>query len=410
MKTFVLMLCALAIVGCGRKQQSGTPDPAVQKKAPADQSNAEAHPEKYIEVADVVELSAEAQRRAGIEVAPVRLGTVQTQIRMTGTVEPVDSRLAQIRPLARGRLLQVFVKVGDRVTANQTLVRFDNIEASELLSQLDAARAELQRVRIQQANAQKQAERSRSLVNIGAVPAKDAEIAEADARGLEEAVRAQQGVIAGIEIRVKRFGVSSMEEAGAAAIRALFAGVVTKVDAAPGDVVDSSSTLLSVADLTRVYVEGQVYERDLGKIRLGQPARISVEAYPGQYFQGRVAAIRDVLDPATRTAGVRCEVDNTSGRLKLEMFATLSIPTSEAHSALSVPADSVQTINQRQVVFVRKSELHFEAREVQVIGNGPDVEVVAGLKDGESIVAKGAFQLKSAFLARQLQAEHEHDR
>ncbi len=370
----------------------------------------EAHPEKYIEVADVVELSDEAQRRAGIEVVPVRLATVQTQIKMTGTVEPVDSRLAQVRPLARGRVLEVLVRVGDRVAANQTLVRFDNIEASELLSQLDAARAELQRIRIQQTNAQRQAERSRSLVSIGAVPTKDAESAEADARGLEESVRAQQSVIAGIETRVKRFGVSSSQESAAAAIRAPFAGVVTKVDAAPGDVVDSSSALLSLADLTRVYVEGQVYERDLGRIRIDQPARISVGAYPGQFFQGRVASIGDVLNPATRTAGVRCEVDNTSGRLKLEMFATLSIPTNEAHSALSVPADSVQTINRRQVVFVRSGELHFEAREVQVIGDGPDLEVVAGLKDGEPIVTKGAFQLKSAFLARQLEAEHAHDR
>ncbi|MGH9460254.1 MAG: efflux RND transporter periplasmic adaptor subunit, partial [Vicinamibacteria bacterium] len=182
------------------------------------------------------------------------------------------------------------------------------------------------------------------------------------------------------------------------------------VDAAPGDVVDSSSTLLSLADLSRVYVEGQVYERDLGKIRLGQPARISVEAYPGESFQGRVVAIRDVLDPQTRTAGVRCEVDNSSGRLKLEMFATLSVPTSESHSALSVPADAVQTINRRQIIFVREGELHFGAREVQVIGDGRDVEVAAGLKDGEPIVTKGAFQLKSAYLARQLQAEHGHDR
>jgi cobalt-zinc-cadmium efflux system membrane fusion protein len=275
---------------------------------------------------------------------------------------------------------------------------------------MDAARAELQRLRIQQANAQRQAERSRSLVNIGAVPAKDAEVAESDARSLEEAIRAQQGVISGIETRVKRFGVSSASEAGSAAIQAPFAGVVTKVDVAPGDVMDAATTLLALADLTRVYVEGRVYERDLGKVRLGQPARITVEAYPGQSFQGRVAAIRDVLDPQTRTAGVRCEVDNAAGRLKLEMFATLSVPTSESHQALSVPADAIQTINRRKVVFVREGDLHFEAREVQVIGDGQDVEVIAGLKDGEPIVTKGAFQLKSAFLARQLEAEHEHDR
>lgn len=404
MKAAWIVFFGLFAVGCGSKQESTTPKPVAQG------GGEEPHPDKYIEVADVVELSLEAQRRAGIEVEPVRTSNVQTQIRMTGAVEPVDSRLAEIRPLARGRVLLVLVKVGDRVAVDQVLVRFDNIEASELFSQLDSARAELQRLRIQQGNAAKQAERSRSLVNIGAVPAKEAETAEADAQAAEEAVRAQQGVITGIETRAKRFGVATQEESASAAIRAPYAGIVTKVNAAPGAVVDSATVLLTLADLSQVYVEGQVFERDLGKVRVGQPARITVDAYPNETFAGRVTAIRDVLDPQTRTAGVRCEVENRSGRLKLEMFATLTIPTSESHRALSVPADAVQAINRRQVVFVRQGDLHFEAREVQVSGQGPEIEILAGLKDGEPVVTKGAFQLKSAFIARQLEAEHEHDR
>lgn len=404
MKAAWIVFFGLFAVGCGSKQESTTPESAVKD------GGEEAHPDKYIEVADVVELSLEAQRRAGIEVEPVRTANVQTQIRMTGTVEPVDGRLAEVRPLARGRVLQVLVKVGDRVAANEVLVRFDNIEASELFSQLDSARAELQRLRIQQGNAAKQADRSRSLVDIGAVPAKDAETAEAETRAAEEAVRAQQGVITGIETRAKRFGVATLEESGSATIHAPYAGIVTQVDTSPGAVVDPASVLLTLADVSQVYVEGQVFERDLGKVRIGQPARITVDAYPNETFAGRVTAIRDILDPQTRTLGVRCEVDNRSGRLKLGMFATLTIPTSESHMALSVPADAVQNINRRQVVFVRQDSLHFEAREVQVSGQGPEVEILAGLKDGEPVVTKGAFQLKSAFLARQLEAEHEHDR
>jgi cobalt-zinc-cadmium efflux system membrane fusion protein len=92
------------------------------------------------------------------------------------------------------------------------------------------------------------------------------------------------------------------------------------------------------------------------------------------------------------------------------MFANLSLPTTESHTALSVPTDAVQVINRRSIVFVRLNDLHFEAREVQVSGDGPNVEIMGGLKDGEPIVTRGAFQLKSVFLARQLQSEHEHDR
>jgi len=181
------------------------------------------------------------------------------------------------------------------------------------------------------------------------------------------------------------------------------------VDAAPGEVVDSSSVLFSIVDLANVYVDAQVYEKDLSKIRVGQIAFIAVDAYSKQSLEGRIAAINAMLNPVTRTATVRCLVANPARRLKLEMFTSLVIPTTDTHSALAVPADAVQTINRRTVVFVQKSELHFEAREVQILGEGPRVEIPAGLKAGEPVGVKGAFQLKSAFLSRQLESEHGHD-
>ena len=334
--------------------------------------------------------------------------TVQAEIRATGSVQPIENRIVHVRPLARGRVEQVRALIGDRVQKNQVLARLDNIEAGELATQIAADRAELQRLRIQQVNARRQAERSRSLVEIGAVPAKEAEAAETEARALEEAIRAQESTIAGIETRLKRFGVSTDAAPGSTTIRAPFAGVVIDTEAASGDVVDTGSVLFSVADLSRVYVEAQVYEKDLGKIQVGQTASITVDAYPGQRIQGRVAAIRAILNPQTRTAAVRFEVPNQDGRLRLEMFANLVIPTTETHTALALPADAIQTINRRQIVFVQKADLHFEAREVQVLGDGSLAEITAGLQEGEPVVVKGAFQLKSAFLARQLQSEHGH--
>ncbi|MBX5473138.1 MAG: efflux RND transporter periplasmic adaptor subunit, partial [Acetobacteraceae bacterium] len=283
------------------------------------------------------------------------------------------------------------------------------IEAGELSSQVDAARAELQRLRIQLATARRQAERARNLIDIGAVAVKEYEAAEADARALEEAVRAQQSTLAGIETRLRRFGAPTDSDASLTAIRAPFAGVVIRTEAAPGDVVDSSSILFSIADLSRVYVEAQVYEKDIGKIRINQPALITVETYPGEVFRGRVVAIKDILNPQTRTAAVRCELANPAGKLKLEMFANVAIPTADTHLALTLPSDAVQTISRRQVVFVKKADLHFEAREVQVLGDGPRIKITAGLKEGELVVVRGAFQLKSAFLAKELQSEHEHD-
>ena len=406
MKRFlVVILIAFALASCGQREQTA--------KAGADSpkaAGAEGHPEKYIEEANVVELSLEAQRRVGIEVAPLAVGSVEARVVLTGTVQPIDNHVSQVRPLARGRITQVLVKAGDRVQKDQTLALFDTIEAGELTAQYGAGQAELEKLKIQQSNAQRQAERSRSLVAIGAVPAKDAENAEADARAFAQAVRAEEATLAGIAARLTRFGVQSdgKTDAAATSIRASFAGVVIRSDVAPGAVVDPTTALLSIADLSRVYVEAQVFEKDLGRIHIGQVTHVRFEAYPTEAFQGKIVSIRDILDPQTRTTGVRIELPNESGRLRLEMFATIELPTVGTHTALTIPSESVQTINRRQVVFVKQDALHFGAREVSTAGEGLTREIVDGLKEGESVVVKGAYQLKSVFLSRQVQGEHEH--
>ncbi|MCU0246026.1 MAG: efflux RND transporter periplasmic adaptor subunit [Bryobacter sp.] len=403
MKTYAAMLLALSLISCARKEEKTT------TPAAGEHSGDEAHADKHIEEANVVELSLEAQKRAGIVVEPVQSSRMEALVKATGTIQPVDSRIVQVRPLARGRVLEVHARIGDRVEKGQVLARFDNIEAGELASQADSARAEVQRIRIQLNNARRQAERAKNLLDVGAVPAKEFEAAEADAKALEESLRAQQSALAGLETRLRRFGESSNGDASLTTIRAPFAGVVIQTEAAPGDVIDSANILFSIADLSSVYVEAQVYEKDLGRVRVQQPVRITVDTYPGESFEGRIVAIKDILNPQTRTAAVRCELANPGNKLKLEMFANLAIPTTETHDALSVPSDAVQTINRRQVVFVRKADLHFEAREVQVLGDGGRIEIAAGLKAGELVVVKGAFQLKSAFLAKELESEHGHD-
>jgi len=405
MRALIFVLCLSVLASCGKHVSVSGGTGGGQERA----VTGEAHPAKHIEPANVFEFSPEAQRRTGVKAEPLRPTPVKVMLRVTGSVQPIDSRIAHLRPLARGRVQDVLVKVGDRVEKNQVLAHFDNIEAGEVASQINVANAELQRLKIQHANATRQAERSRSLVSIGAVPAKDAEGAEAEAHGLEELIRAQESTIEGLRVRMRRFGFAGSGDVPLATVRAPFSGVVIKIEAAPGDVADSNSVLFSVADLSRVNIEGQVYEKDLGKIRRGQAVEITVEAYPKKVFRGRIAAIKDLLDPRTRTAGVRSEVDNPSGKLLLEMFATMIIPTEDLHAALTVPAAAVQTVNRRQVVFVRHGELHFEAREVQTLGEGDRLEITAGLQEGEPVVVEGAFQLKSAFLAHELQPEHSHD-
>ena len=357
-----------------------------------------------------VELSAAAQRRIGLTVAPAEAKLLSDVLTLTGAVQAIDSRLGHVRPLARGRVTEVAVRLGDRVRAGQVLAGFDNMEAGELASQYNAAQAELARLRIQQAATARQAERSRNLAAIGAVPQKELEAIEAERQGQQEAIRSQESTLAGLSARLRRFGVTDPTGStpSTTSILAPFAGVVTAVQAAPGDVVETASELFAVADLSRVYVVGQVYEKDLGRVQVGQAASVTVAAFPDLRFPGRVASISALLDPQTRTAAVRVEATNSGERLRLDMFANVELPTMTKHSAIAVPTEAIQQVGARQVVFVRQDETHFIARPVQVGATvGRLTEVKEGLTAGEPIVMRGAFRVKSALLGGSLGEENE---
>ena len=393
-RLYAVIAIILAVsAGCGRREE---PKDA-HDTDPRDEGNG------------LVRMSVAAQKHVALRVGPAELKHLTEYLQVTGTVQPIDSRVANVRPLARGRLQQVAVRIGDRVAGAQTLAIMDNIEASELASQMATARAELQRLKSQVAAVTRQTERSRRLVEIGAAPQKEYDFARAEQLALEENIRAQESTIGGLRTRLERFGVSNPQPGQmiATTITAPFAGVVTKVEAAPGQVVDTQDELFRVADLSRVWVQAEVYEKDLARVQVGQNAIVRVETYPGDDFTGRVTYISDVLDPQTRTARVRCEVPNPGIRLKVDMFAAVHVPTKFDRTAVSVPQAAIQQVEQSNFVFVRKSETEFEARRVET-GNTVSgfVEIVSGLREGEPIVVEGAFHLKSIMVGKELGEDH----
>lgn len=368
----------------------------------------EATPEQAATPARVVEMGLEAQKHVGLQIAPAELTQLTEYLQVTGTVQPVDSRVNQVRPLARGRLEDVLVKVGDRVGKGQPLARYDNIEARELISQYAAAQAELGRMKVQLAVLAKQAERARKLTEIGAAAQKDYELSLAEQQSMEQNIRSQESVLDGIAIRLRRFGVTPGESGSAAGqiIQAPFDGVILKVNAAPGKVVELSDELFTIADLSQVWVQAEVYEKDLGRIRIGQMATVTVDTYPDERFAGRVTYIGDFLDPQTRTARVRCEVPNPGTRLKLDMFASVQLPTTFSRKAVAVPQAALQQLEGKTVVFVSKGPTAFEVRTVKT-GNTVQsrTEILEGLSAGEPIVVQGAFHLKSIVAGKELGEE-----
>ena len=355
----------------------------------------------------LLEMTTQAQQHVALRTIIAGSQDLQEYLHVVGTVQPIDTRIGHVRPLARGRVQRVEVRVGDRVRAGQPLASFDNIEAGEVLAEYQGALAELQRLKLQQASSERVSERNRELSDLGAIAKKNAELSQVEAQSAHDSVRVQESVVAGLVSRLRRFGVEQANVGQpSTVIRAPFAGVVIKAQVAPGDVFDSDRELFSIADLSHVWVQAEVYEQDLGRVQVGESAIITVDTYPGEKFHAQVTYLGDILDPQTRTARVRCEVANSDVRLKLDMFAAIELPTHFRRRALVVPASAIQDVNGKTVVFVRKSATAFEARPVKTGRTlEEDTEIESGLHQGEEVVSIGSFHLKSIALSGQIGEE-----
>ena len=368
---------------------------------------------------NVAELSAEAQKNAKLVVAEVTTRTLERTLVATGVVAADQNREAHLRPLSRGIANRVLVQLGDRVERGAALLAYDNIEMGELSGEYVSLYNELQRVRAQAEVSRRLMERGAELLKVEAISQKEYDLREAEHLQAQAAVKSKQADLERVEEKLHRLGVTDEDlkelvAAGARAhrraspdlMRAPFAGVITKYDAAPGELLEPEREVFTLVDTSVVWVLADIYERDLGKVQEGQTARVRVPAYPDQVFAGKITYIGDVLAPDSRTAKLRCVVMNPDRRLKLEMFASVEIPLPMKEQAIVVPAAAVQVVENLQVVFVQKSERQFEKRVVEVgERSGEWVEVRSGLRAGEPLVTEGAFYVKSAMLKDQISGE-----
>jgi cobalt-zinc-cadmium efflux system membrane fusion protein len=176
-------------------------------------------------------------------------------------------------------------------------------------------------------------------------------------------------------------------------------GVVLDVGAATGELsksLDAPQPLCTIADLDTIWIEGEIFEKDLKGLRIGSAAQITISAYPGEKWSGRVATVGDAVDPTTRTLKVRVELANPQLRLKPDMFATVRLLRSSSQGLL-IPASSVDREGQKAYVFVGTGNNRFARREV-ALGRTIDdsVEVVSGLTPGAVIVSQGSVLLRAA--------------
>ncbi len=305
-----------------------------------------------------VRISPEKIQRAGVRTERVERRSLAQDVRAVGTVAPDESRLAATTVKFGGFVEDLFVPTtGASVNAGQPLLRVW-IESKELLDK-----------EIDYLFALKRGE--------------DTTVAERNLRifGVPEQVID--------ELRRTRLPARSV------VLTAPLDGIVLEKPAIVGMRFNPGDMLYKTADLSAVWVLAQVAERDLGLVRAGQRARVSLTAFAGESFNGRVAFIYPELDTATRTAKVRIEVPNENMRIKVGQYADVVIesPASQG-SVIAIPSTAVIDSGSRQVAFVAKGNGTFEPRELALGARGEDyVAVLSGLKEGENVVVAGNFLL-----------------
>jgi cobalt-zinc-cadmium efflux system membrane fusion protein len=371
----------------------GTPNDVAASKTPATATTTTGR----------VTLSAEESARIGLVVQPVSRSDFRMHREFPGVVRPNQHNMAEITTLVRGRVVEVYGDLGQEVKANQPLALLYSSELGLAQSAHLKAQAKLHL-------AEQAYNRAKFLLQEQVIGEAESQRRHAELLSIQaEAHEAQDRLkLLGMSDEEFRRLESSRKIRSVVPIVAPFAGRIIGRKLTRGEVVETTENLFVIADLSQVWVQANIPEKDIPFVHSiratgGTQADVRINAYPGEIFKGTITYVGDVLDPSTRTMQLRLELANSDGRLKPEMFATVRLFSETQPDRLSVPEAALQRDQGRTFVFVQRTPTEYELREVQVgESNGTQTSIVAGLNEGESVVTQGAFVLKSEVLKKQV--------
>ena len=386
----LFLLASLSHVSCESKQ-TDAPKPS---SSAATQS---AEP-------GILELTEGSATLAHLQTDRVALRPIRTVLKaQAGKILANENRLAHLSARVPGRIVAVYANLGDRVKEGDRLLLLDSPAFGE-------AQLEYRKARTTLSVMEKALERATALLDRGAIGAGEHQRREADyenARADLHEAEEKLHLLGMTEREIQQLAAKTLPHAEVArvSLRAPFSGEVIERNATIGEVIDPNKTLLTVADLSTVWVRADFPEQQAGRLKTGLIFEVRVSAYPDAIFQGAMTYVGAVIDPTTRTVAARADVSNSDGRLRPEMFAEVSLVTDE-QSVLSVPRAAVQQVGSRTVVFVVRGPRRFESREV-TLGQASSeyIQVVTGLTSGDEVVTQGSYALKSEHLREQMSAE-----
>jgi len=377
------------VVGCG----SAPSTPAAAPDATPDAA------------ATTVVVDATGQTAAGIETAIVRSIERADPLDAAGRVTFDERRTARLGSLVEGVVHSLDLQPGDAVARGAIVALLHSHVVHDAWAAYFKAIAERRRAEAELGYARTAERRAAALVADRALSLQELERARTDLQAATETLSAVGAEIRRAEQELAHYGIVARPDADPlehedVPVTAPFGGTVIERLATEGSAVTPGTPLLVVSDLSRVWITVEIDESLVGRVVAGRPVTVTADAYPGQAFPATLAAIGDVVDAATRRITLRIDAANPDRRLKPQMLVRVTVAATAPRRVLVVPARAVQTMDGESVVFVRRGGDQF-VRRVVTAGATVDgeVEITAGLDEGDVVATAGAFLLRSALVA-----------
>lgn len=368
----------------------GTPSDVVASK-----------PSTTVSTPGLIPLSAEEASRVGLTVQPVTKSDFRTHRDFPAVVQPNQRNMAEITTLVRGRVVEVYGDLGQEVKANAPLAILYSSELGLAQSAYLKAKAKLHVA--EQAFNRAQFLLQEQVIGEAESQRRQAELLSAQAEANESHDRLK---LLGMNDEEFKRLEQSRKIRSVVPIVAPFAGRIIGRKLTRGEVVETTENLFVIADLSEVWVQANIPEKDILFVHSvhasgGTQVEVRINAYPKEVFKGMITYVGDVLDPVTRTMQLRSELPNRDGQLKPEMFATIRLYSEAQPDRLAVPEAALQRDQGRTFVFVQRNPNEYEVRDVHVgESNGTLTSILGGLNEGEPVVTHGAFVLKSEMLKK----------
>jgi membrane fusion protein, heavy metal efflux system len=379
----------LIAVLCGGCKKATAPSNPASPQAPTTTSEAASH---------------------AIEIEIVALQPIAGIIPATGKVLVSENRVAVIGPVHEGRLVRLYAGQGSKVKKGQKLADLESADIDEaeadylkaLADYENARRSSVAEVKLAQATYDRTKMLYEKTITAGKnlqTAEHDLEVAKASAASSVASTKAaltaarRHLLILGLKDSAIDALPSKPDLAAVFSLTSPIEGIVVERNATIGATVGTDANLFKIIDISRVWIDANVFEKDLERVKFGQEVKVTVPAFPGSNFSGKVILVNSVVDPETRTVKVRTEVPNPDSRLKPDMFANVEIITDVHRAAISIPQSAVLNDGGKAVVFVADGNSYKKRVVTAGIQSNDRVEIVDGLNAGDKVVVKGNYLL-----------------